>query len=92
VGNSSSGIIEAASFGTPVLNVGDRQRMREHGANVLDVPVEPAAIARGLQQQLGHGRYGCDNAWGDGHAGERIAHLLATLPLHRQLLEKSNAY
>jgi GDP/UDP-N,N'-diacetylbacillosamine 2-epimerase (hydrolysing) len=91
-GNSSSGIIEAASFGTPVLNIGDRQRMREHGDNVLDVPAEAAAIAPGLQAQLGHGRYGCDNAWGDGHAGERIAQLLATLPLDARLLEKINTY
>jgi GDP/UDP-N,N'-diacetylbacillosamine 2-epimerase (hydrolysing) len=92
VGNSSSGVIEAASFGTPVLNVGDRQRMREHGPNVLDVPAEEGAIARGLAQQLGHGRYGCDNAWGDGLAGERIAQLLATLPLDAGLLEKINSY
>jgi GDP/UDP-N,N'-diacetylbacillosamine 2-epimerase (hydrolysing) len=92
VGNSSSGVIEAASFGTPVLNIGDRQRMREHGPNVLDVPAEAAAIARGLAQQLGHGRYGCDNGWGDGHAGERIAELLATLPLAAGLLEKINSY
>ncbi|MCG2595221.1 UDP-N-acetylglucosamine 2-epimerase [Ramlibacter sp. XY19] len=91
-GNSSSGVIEAASFGTPVLNIGDRQRMREHGPNVLDVPAEEGAIARGLAQQLGHGRYGCDNGWGDGHAGERIAQLLATLPLAAGLLEKINSY
>jgi len=91
-GNSSSGVIEAASFGTPVLNVGDRQRMREHGPNVLDVPAEAATIARGLAHQLGHGRYGCDNAWGDGRAGERIAQLLATLPLDACLLEKVNSY
>lgn len=91
-GNSSSGVIEAASFGTPVLNIGDRQRMREHGKNVRDVPVEGAAIARALREQLGHGRYGCDNAWGDGQAGERIARLLAALPLDRGLLEKINSY
>ena len=92
VGNSSSGVIEAASFGTPVLNIGDRQRMREHGPNVVDVPAEEGAIARGLAQQLGHGRYGCDNGWGDGQAGERIAQLLATLPLDAGLLEKINSY
>jgi GDP/UDP-N,N'-diacetylbacillosamine 2-epimerase (hydrolysing) len=92
VGNSSSGVIEAASFGTPVLNIGDRQRMREHGANVLDVPAAEGAIARALVQQLGHGRYGCDNGWGDGHAGERIARLLASLPLGAGLLEKINSY
>src|SRR5690606_38057240 len=36
-GNSSAGIIEAASFGTPVLNVGPRQNLRERNANVVDV-------------------------------------------------------
>ena len=33
-GNSSSGIIEAASFGTPVLDIGHRQMGRERGENV----------------------------------------------------------
>jgi GDP/UDP-N,N'-diacetylbacillosamine 2-epimerase (hydrolysing) len=92
VGNSSSGVIEAASFGTPVLNIGDRQRMREHGPNVLDEPAEAGAIARGLAHQLGHGPYRCDNGWGDGRAGERIAQLLATLPLDASLLDKINSY
>jgi GDP/UDP-N,N'-diacetylbacillosamine 2-epimerase (hydrolysing) len=92
VGNSSSGVIEAASFGTPVVNVGDRQRMREHGPNVVDVVCDEAAIRVALRQQLGQGRYGCDNAWGDGQAGERIAQLLATLPLDARLLDKINTY
>lgn len=92
VGNSSSGVIEAASFGTPVLNIGMRQRLREHGDNVVDLDCDEAAIATALRQQLHHGRYGCENAWGDGHAGERIARLLATLPLDARLLEKINTY
>jgi GDP/UDP-N,N'-diacetylbacillosamine 2-epimerase (hydrolysing) len=91
-GNSSSGIIEAASFGTPVVNVGDRQRLREHGPNVVDVPAQRDAIAAALTQQRDHGRYAWENAWGDGRSGERIARLLATLPLHPALLEKTNTY
>ena len=38
VGNSSAGIIEAATFGCPVINIGDRQSGRERNANVIDVP------------------------------------------------------
>lgn len=91
-GNSSSGIIEAASFGTPVVNVGSRQHLREHGPNVVDVPAETAAIAQALRAQRGHGPWPCDNPWGDGHAGERIAQLLARLPLDRSVLEKTNSY
>ena len=91
-GNSSSGIIEAASFGTPVVNIGSRQHMREHGPNVLDVAVEPGAIEQALRAQRSHGRWPCENPWGDGHAGERIAQLLAQLPLAAAVLEKTNSY
>jgi GDP/UDP-N,N'-diacetylbacillosamine 2-epimerase (hydrolysing) len=92
VGNSSAGIIEAATFGTPVVNVGDRQRLRERTPNVMDVPAEGAAIESALRSATAHGRWPCDNPWGDGKAGERIAGLLATLPAGAALLEKSNNY
>ena len=91
-GNSSAGIIEAASFGTPVVNVGDRQRLRERNPNVADVAAEAGAIEAALRSALGHGRWPCDNPWGDGKAGERIAALLATLPAGPHLLEKINVY
>ena len=91
-GNSSSGIIEAASFGTPVVNVGSRQHMREHGPNVADVATDAADILAALRAARSHGRWPCDNPWGDGHAGERIARALATWPLDRAVLEKTNSY
>ena len=91
-GNSSSGIIEAASFGTPVVNIGTRQHMREHGPNVVDAGTGAEAIAQALQAQRSHGRWPCENPWGDGRAGERIAQLLATLPLDAGVLEKTNTY
>lgn len=91
-GNSSSGIIEAASFGTPVVNIGDRQRLRERNGNTVDVPVEAEAIEAALRAAIRHGKWPCDNRWGDGRAGERIATLLATLPAGPSLLDKANAY
>ncbi len=91
-GNSSAGIIEAATFGTPVVNIGDRQRLRERNANVSDVPPRSDAIEAALRAALGHSRWPCDNLWGDGRAGERIAGLLATLPAGPELLEKVNSY
>ena len=91
-GNSSAGIIEAASFGTPVLNIGDRQRLRERTANVADVEPQAHLVEAGLRAALGHGRWPCDNPWGDARAGERIAALLATLPLGPPVLEKVNSY
>jgi GDP/UDP-N,N'-diacetylbacillosamine 2-epimerase (hydrolysing) len=91
-GNSSAGIIEAATFGTPVVNIGDRQRLRERNANVSDVPARADAIESALRAALSQPRGPCDNLWGDGRAGERIAGLLASLPAGPELLEKVNSY
>jgi len=44
LGNTSSGIIEAASFNRYVINIGDRQKGREAGANVIHTPAEVSAI------------------------------------------------
>lgn len=44
IGNSSSGIIESATMGIPVLNVGQRQGGRESGHNVLDSSFEKKEI------------------------------------------------
>ena len=40
LGNTSSGIIEAASFGKYVVNVGDRQKGRLRNDNVIDSPFD----------------------------------------------------
>lgn len=45
VGNSSSGIIEAGAFGLPVVDIGNRQKGRARGPNVLNCTVETPAIA-----------------------------------------------
>jgi UDP-hydrolysing UDP-N-acetyl-D-glucosamine 2-epimerase len=78
VGNSSSGIREGAFIGTPVVNIGSRQDMRQRGPNVLDVPHERDAIAAAIEQQVKHGPYPPAPIYGDGRAGERIAEVLAS--------------
>ncbi|MBI5279355.1 MAG: UDP-N-acetylglucosamine 2-epimerase (hydrolyzing) [Burkholderiales bacterium] len=92
VGNSSSGIIEAASFGTPVVNVGERQRARERNANVADCEVRRDAIAETVAHALAHGPWPRGNAYGDGHAGKRIVTRLAEEPITPELLHKVNLY
>lgn len=92
VGNSSSGIIEAASFGTPVVNVGNRQRARERNGNTIDCPAQRGAIAAAITRSLAHGPYVPGNRYGDGHSGARITDLLATTPLGPDLLDKVNTY
>jgi GDP/UDP-N,N'-diacetylbacillosamine 2-epimerase (hydrolysing) len=92
VGNSSSGIIEAASFGTPVVNIGSRQHLRDRSQNVTDSPAESTAVAAAVRSALQVGRFSCTNVYGDGHACERITSLLETVPLDLNLLMKSNSY
>jgi len=94
VGNSSSGLREAPSFGLPFVCVGDRQAGRERGDNVLDVRAERAAIARALDTALDdagfrHRVAHASSPFGDGRAGERVAGLLASVELGPRLLRKS---
>lgn len=91
-GNSSSGIIEAASFGTPVLNVGSRQNMRERNANVLDVPMDARALRAALAALPARTPPPYSNVYGDGCTGPRIVEFLASVSLTPALLDKCNAY
>ena len=91
VGNSSSGIIEAASFGTPVVDVGPRQAGREHGPNVVRVGWSRAAIGRALAAVAGR-RFAKRNPYGGRDTGRRIAGVLATVPMDGRVRRKLIAY
>jgi UDP-hydrolysing UDP-N-acetyl-D-glucosamine 2-epimerase len=92
IGNSSSGLIEAPSFGLPVVNIGARQRGRLRGANVIDVEPERGEILRGIeaaQTPAFRARAGAAaNPYGDGHAAPRIVEVLRTVPLDARLVQK----
>jgi UDP-N-acetylglucosamine 2-epimerase (non-hydrolysing)/GDP/UDP-N,N'-diacetylbacillosamine 2-epimerase (hydrolysing) len=92
LGNSSSGVIETTSLGTPALNIGIRQKGREHAANVLDVPANRREIRKAIQKALStdfkHSARGLENPYGDGHACQIITKCLTTTPL-KNLLFKS---
>lgn len=81
VGNSSSAIREGAFIGTPAVNVGSRQLGRQRGSNVVDAPYDRDAIAEAIEERVGHGPFAPEPIYGDGHAGERIAQILATAEL-----------
>ncbi|MFK7886939.1 MAG: UDP-N-acetylglucosamine 2-epimerase [Gammaproteobacteria bacterium] len=93
VGNSSSGIIEAASFDTPVINVGQRQRLRERNANVADVDHDLTLFEQALKQALTHQRSAQpSNIYGDGRAAEHICTRLQQLEIEPHHLSKVNAH
>ena len=91
IGNSSSGIMEAASFALPAVNVGMRQQGREHAANVLDAPADSSAILDALHRALAPEFRAClrgmTNPYGNGRAAETIAEVLATVPLDQLLIK-----
>lgn len=92
VGNSSSGLIEAPSFGLPVINIGDRQAGRLRASNVFDVPCEKLAILNALHRVedplLRTRLKQIPNPYGDGRAAERIVGRLERREPRGRLLAK----
>lgn len=92
VGNSSSGMIESASFRLPVVNVGSRQQGRVRGRNVIDVEATADAIRAGIEEALDApfraGLTGLKNPYGDGGAAERIVGRLHEIELGPSLILK----
>jgi UDP-hydrolysing UDP-N-acetyl-D-glucosamine 2-epimerase len=89
VGNSSVGIRESSYLGVPVVNIGNRQQGRDRARNVIDVGYNADEIVRAIRTHLANGRYPSSPLYGDGKAGERIAHILGRVPL---TVEKRMAY
>lgn len=92
IGNSSSGIMESASYSLPTINVGIRQQGRERPMNVIDAApsVESivAAIENARSPQFRRSLEGMVNPYGDGHASERIVRVLTNAPPSKELLLK----
>jgi UDP-hydrolysing UDP-N-acetyl-D-glucosamine 2-epimerase len=88
VGNSSSGLYEAPSFGTPTVNIGDRQKGRLAAASVLSCAWSVPDIEEALAQALERGRRATDNPYGDGHSAERIVEVLEARQDYSGLLRK----
>lgn len=96
IGNSSAGMIEAQALGIPVVNIGPRQGGRERGDAVVDVSESQLGIVGtriDWALSLDMTDYTPSHPFGDGHAGPRIAALLARVdPRDPALLRKHNAY
>jgi UDP-hydrolysing UDP-N-acetyl-D-glucosamine 2-epimerase len=81
VGNSSVGIRECSYMGVPAVNVGGRQEGRDRGRNVIDVSYDRKQIRSAIERCMKIGKFESDSLYGDGRSGERIARLLAEVPL-----------
>lgn len=97
IGNSSSGIIEAPSFKLPFVNIGTRQQGRQRAGNVIDVPYSKEKIKEAIEFVLNNRDFRnalaeVKNPYDLGMSGPRIAKILATIEINRDLLQKRLQY
>ncbi|MEK7144838.1 MAG: UDP-N-acetylglucosamine 2-epimerase [Patescibacteria group bacterium] len=92
VGNSSSGIVEAGFFHKPVVDIGNRQKGREHGRNVIHVPYDEQKISRaittGLSGAFKKTYKSMTHPYGGGTASRKIVRILENLRLDEKLMYK----
>lgn len=92
IGNSSSGIIESASFGIPCVNIGSRQNNRLRNANTVDCPDITATALRAAFTRARALRGPFTNRYGSGDTDRRLVTALGGLHLQHGLLQKLNTY
>ncbi|HHT9105601.1 MAG TPA: UDP-N-acetylglucosamine 2-epimerase [Candidatus Wujingus californicus] len=93
IGNSSSGLLEAPSFELPVINIGDRQKGRVCGKNIIDVPeckkeLIVNSIYKALSLDFKNSLKGIKNPYGEGNASEKIVEKLKEIQLDESLVKK----
>lgn len=85
VGNSSSGILEAPSFGIPTVNIGSRQDGRVKASSIIDCKPNnheiAAAIDLALSKNFANNAKFVKNPYGDGGATKKIISVLESLNL-----------
>jgi UDP-hydrolysing UDP-N-acetyl-D-glucosamine 2-epimerase len=97
VGNSSSGIKETPAFGCPAVDIGSRQKSRLSAENVLRAGYDPLEIERAIRRCIDDQQFiqkcrTCENPYGNGGAGDKIAEVLAEVELGERLLIKGMTY
>lgn len=88
VGNSSSGLCEAPSFGVPTVNIGERQKGRLRAASVIDCPPCGADIRTAIEKAFALGCTAIENPYGDGQAAQRIVGVLRKVEHPSRLIQK----
>jgi len=96
LGNSSSGLLEAPSFGIPTINIGDRQRGRLQAESVINCAPEKDDILRALEQAASPAvrkkAAAAKNPYGDGNTSERIHKIIKRVLLSDQVDLKKRFY
>ncbi len=93
IGNSSSGIIEAPTFGLPAVNIGLRNTGREHGNNVIFVSAERKKIIKAVKMALLDKKFRLKakkgiNPYGGGNVSKKITNILNKIKINERLMRK----
>ncbi len=96
-GNSSSGIKETPAFGCPVVDIGSRQNGRLRANNVLSVDYDTVQVIDSIKKALFDQNFrkqchACENPYGKGEAGKRIAAIMSSVEINSRLLQKKMTY
>jgi len=96
VGNSSSGMIEASYFSTPVVNIGIRQKNRESGLNIINVEKGKSlqinyAIKKAFKRKI-QAKNRIRPIYGKGNSSKKIVMYLEKMPLNKELIKKQITY
>lgn len=88
VGNSSSGVYEAPSFGKPTVNIGERQKGRLLASSVINCTPVAADIAQALEEGFRRDCRGTRNPYGEGDTSRKILQELKRVSEPAALLKK----
>ena len=88
VGNSSSGLYEAPSFGVPTVNIGGRQDGRPRAASVIDCEPQRGAIEAAIRSAFQMDCAGVVNPYGDGGSAARVVSVLESVRDFSSLVRK----
>ncbi len=96
VGNSSSGIIEAASFRVPVINIGSRQKGRERSDNIVDISENKDELIQAIEHVQGRefqqSLNTLTNVYGRKDTSLNIVRRIKELVKNERLIQKTITY
>ena len=85
IGNSSSFVRDASIIGIPVVLIGDRQKGRETGDNVLHCSdLDKYSIIKCIKTQMSKKRFTPSDLYGKPGVSKKIADVLATVKIYNQ--------
>ena len=96
IGNSSSGLIEAPSFGVPTINIGDRQKGRLQADSVINCKAITKEIDRAITMALSmkfkKKAHNTINPYGNGNTSRRIVNVIINFLLNDKIDLKKKFY